>query len=116
MNKAPSTTARALLNFPDLLNVGTARDEVLGALGWDGQFNAERYRALVAQNAQLHGAVLVLTLRGEFFAKLADGADALAVQRGDDIPGFQAGLFRRRTGIDVAHRSEERRVGKGGGS
>src|SRR5258708_11355452 len=105
MNKATSTTARALLNFSDLLNVGTARDEALGALGWDGQFNAERYRTLVAQNAQLQGAVLVLTLRGEFFAKLADGADALAVQRGDDIPGFQAGLFRRRTGIDVANQN-----------
>src|SRR5258706_11791370 len=103
MNKAPSTTARALLNFSDLLNVGTARDGVLGALGWDGQFNAERYRPLVAQNAQLHDTVLVLALRGEFFAKLADGADAFAAQRGDHIARFHAGFFRGRTGIDVSN-------------
>src|SRR6267154_2749159 len=103
MKKAPACGRGLPECVCALLNAGTVRGEPLGALGRGGQLNAERYRTLVAQNAQLHGTVLVLMLRGEFFAKLADGADAFAVQRGDDIARFHAGLFRGRTGIDVAN-------------
>src|SRR5258708_14430379 len=42
-------------------------------------------------------------LRGKFSAKLADSTDSLAVQRGDDITRFYAGIFRRRAGVDVAN-------------
>ena len=42
-------------------------------------------------------------LWGELFAKLADGADALAVQRGDHVARLYAGFFRRRTGRDVSN-------------
>src|SRR5260370_41818276 len=53
------------------LDAGAARDETLGTRGGGGQLNGERDLTLVAQNAQLHGPVLIVTLRGEFFAQLA---------------------------------------------
>src|SRR5260370_1190183 len=67
------------------------------------QLNSERNLTLVAQNAQLHGAILIFALRREFFAKLAGGTDTLAVERDDDIACFHAGLFRSRTGVDIAY-------------
>src|SRR5713226_4722216 len=67
------------------------------------QLNSERNLTLVAQNAQLHGAIIIFALRREFFAKLAGGTDTLAVERDDDIACFHAGLFRSRTGVDIAY-------------
>ena len=67
------------------------------------QFNGERNLTLVAQNAKIHGAILIFALLRKFFAKLAGGTDALAVERDDDIACLHAGLFRRRTGVDIAN-------------
>src|SRR6266851_4647013 len=86
-----------------MLDAGAARDEALGTRSWGWQLNSKRNLALVAQKAELHGPVLIVALCGEFFAKRPDGANALAVQRSDDITRFHAGLFRGRTGVVVAH-------------
>src|SRR6202171_4496760 len=101
--KRPPTAPGASANLPPLLDARATRDEAFGMRGGFRQLNSERNLTLVAQNAQLHSAMLIFALRREFFAKLAGGTDTLAVERDDDIACFHAGLFRRRTGVDIAN-------------
>ena len=77
-----------------LLNVRAVGDGVLGFRGRGRQLHAERERALVPKNAQLDGLVLVFALGGKLFAQLADGANTVAVERSDDVAGFDSRLFR----------------------
>src|SRR5260370_33167431 len=79
------------------------RNVSLGARGGGRQLDGESELTLVAQDAQLRGPIFIFALRREFFAKLSDVADALAVKRGADIARFHAGLFRGRSGVDVAN-------------
>src|SRR4029077_7782606 len=102
MNRSPCRHRKSP-EWAVLLNVGAMRDEALAALRWGGQLNRKRNLTLVAQNTELNGPVLILALGGEFLAKLPDGADALAVHRGDDIARLHPVLFRGRTGVDVAN-------------
>jgi hypothetical protein len=101
--KGPRQRRGPFENLPPLLDAGATGDEAFGVRGGCRQLNGERNLTLVAQNAQLHGAILIFALRREFFAKLAGGTDAIAVERDDDIACLHAGLFRRRTGVDVAN-------------
>src|SRR6266478_3003794 len=102
-NKKAPTEPGAFAKLPPRLDAGATRDEALAARGGRGQLNGQRDLALVPQKAQLDGPVLIIALCREFFAKLADGANTLAVERGDDVTGFHASLFGGRTGVDVAN-------------
>src|SRR5690349_23454383 len=84
-------------------------DQALCTRSGSRQLHDHRNFAFVAQNAELHGLVLVLVLRfplgGEFLAQIADRANALAIDRSNDVAGFYARLFRCRTGIHFANQN-----------
>src|SRR5262245_9654795 len=83
------------------------RDEALRAGSRGRQLDGERNFALVAQNAELYGLVFVLrfTLGGKLLAQVADRANALAIDRSDDVAGFESALFGGRTRIHFANQN-----------
>src|SRR5919108_1060754 len=86
-------------------DVCAMRDEALGSRSRRRQLDGERNFALVAQDAELHGLVFVLgiALCRKLLAKVADGANAFAVDGSDHIAGLESTLFGGRTRVHFAH-------------